>query len=112
MLGTNPRQLARMMKQMGIDTRDIPARRVIVECEGYNLVIENPAVTEINMKGQRSYQISGEVKEEQIIKDEDIRLVMEQANVTREDAIEALKLKKGDIADAILSLTEETDEKE
>ena len=37
-------------------------------------------------------------------KEEDIILVMQQANVTREKAIQALTESKGDMAQAILSL--------
>ena len=39
------------------------------------------------------------------IKEEDIILVMQQANVSKEKAIRALTESKGDMAQAILSLT-------
>ncbi|HJY15818.1 MAG TPA: transcription factor, partial [Nitrososphaeraceae archaeon] len=39
------------------------------------------------------------------LKEEDIILVMQQANVSKEKAIQALTDSKGDIAQAILTLT-------
>jgi len=106
MLGGNPRQLARMMKQMGINTRDLPARRVVIECEGYNIVVNNPVVTEINMKGNKTYQITGDITEEESINEEDVKLVMEQSGASKEEAVKALKDSNGDIAEAILKLQE------
>ncbi|MCC7570878.1 nascent polypeptide-associated complex protein [Candidatus Micrarchaeota archaeon] len=104
MHGMNPKQMAQLMKQMGIQSIDIDAKKVIIETEGKNIVIENPSVTEINMKGQKSYQIAGDVKTEENIPDEDVKLVMEQANVSKDKAIETLKETNGDIAEAITIL--------
>ena len=39
----DPRQMKRMMKQMGIDSKDIDAKRVIIETESSNIIIENIA---------------------------------------------------------------------
>ncbi len=56
------------------------------------------------MQGQKSFQISGNISFEESIKEEDVLLVMGQANVDKEKAFEALKKTKGDIAQAILDL--------
>ena len=108
--GINSRQMKRMMKQMGINSTEIQAKRVIIEKEGENIIIENPNITKIDAQGDVSYQISGEEKQETAISEEDINLVMGQANVDKETAENALKEKNGDIAEAILFLQENTKE--
>jgi nascent polypeptide-associated complex subunit alpha len=94
-----------MMRQMGIKSQDISAKKVIIENDSGNIVIESPQVVQITMQGQKSFQISGNVREES--SSEDIKMVMEQANVTEEEAKQALKDAQGDIAEAILKLSEE-----
>lgn len=102
----NPRQMQQMLKQMGIKSREIDANKVIIECkDGTNLIIENPNITEMDMKGEKNFTISGNVKEETAISEEDVNLVMESANVEKEVAIKALK-EHGDVASAIVELQE------
>ncbi|MCC7552784.1 nascent polypeptide-associated complex protein [Candidatus Micrarchaeota archaeon] len=105
--GMDPRQMKRMMQQMGINSTDISAKRVIIESEESNIILENPSVTKISAQGQISYQISGDEKVEEKISKEDIQIVMEQTNVDHEKAEKALKEKNGDIAEAILYLQED-----
>jgi len=102
----DPRQMQKLMKQMGINSNEINANRVIIETENENIIISSPQVTEITMQGQKSYQIAGIVSKEERIKEEDIKLIMENANCDRERAIELLKNANGDIAEAILSAEE------
>jgi len=102
--GMNPKQMAKMMKQMGIKTNELSVNRVIFEMEGNRLIIENPSVTEIDMKGQKTYQIIGEPKEEIIIPEEDIKMVMEQTGKNRDEVTKALEETEGNIAEAILKL--------
>lgn len=102
----NPRQMQQMLKQMGIKSREINANKVTIECEdGTNIIIEKPNITEMDMKGEKNYTISGKVKEETAISEEDVKLVMESTNVEREVAIKALK-EHGDVASAIVELQE------
>ncbi|MGV8085191.1 MAG: nascent polypeptide-associated complex protein [Candidatus Bilamarchaeum sp.] len=103
--GMDPRKMEAMMRQMGIKSQDISAKKVIIETDSGNIVIESPQVVQITMQGQKSFQISGNVREES--SSEDIKMVMEQANVTEEEAKQALKDAQGDIAEAILKLSEE-----
>ncbi|MEK6979402.1 MAG: nascent polypeptide-associated complex protein [Candidatus Micrarchaeota archaeon] len=103
----DPKQMERMMKQMGINSRQIPASRVVIETDSENLIIENPQITEISMQGQKSYQIAGTIRSESLISEEDIRMVMDQAGVDKEKAVESLKKHKGDIAAAIMELKSE-----
>ena len=102
----DPKQMQQMMRQMGISTKEIPAKRVVIEGEGENIVIEEPQVMEISAQGQSSFQVSGKVSREESISEEDVKLVMEKSGASREKAIEALKKSKGDIAEAILSLSQ------
>ena len=104
--GVNPRQMQRMLQQMGIRSEEIPASEVIVrKSDGSELVITAPQVVMMDMQGQKSFQITGKVEERSGGPGEDdIKLVMEQANCSREKAVSALKEAKGDIAAAILKL--------
>ena len=106
MPGMNPKQMEKLMKQMGIKSRNIDSSKVTIESEEGNIIVENPQVTEIEMQGQKSFQISGEVRVEENIKEDDVKLVMEQTGCTEEEAKEALKEKEGSIAEAILLLKE------
>lgn len=103
--GIDPRRMQSMMKQMGIENKEIPAKRVIIETDSKKIIIENPAVTEISMQGQKTYQIMGDVKEEVSIPKEDIEMVMEATKKTEAEAKEALEKTSGDIAKAIESLS-------
>lgn len=102
--GMNPAQMKQLMRQLGIKTEDIKAKRVIFELEGKNLILENPAVTSIIMQGQKIFNVIGDPKEESQLPDADIVMVAEQANVSNEKAKKALEENEGDIAKAILSL--------
>ena len=105
--GMDPRKMEQMMRQMGIKSRKIDAKRVVIETEEGNYIVESPDVTEIDMKGQKSLQITGDMKFESGVSEEDIKMVMEQANCTEEQAKDALKKAKGNIAEAIIILKEE-----
>lgn len=105
----NPRDLAKAMQRMGVQQQEVPAVEVIIRCENKDIVISNPAVAKINMMGEETWQITGKAQEktrssEPEIKEEDIQTVMQQANATREKALEAIKKAKGDLAEAILIL--------
>ncbi len=104
--GINPKQVEMLMRQFGIKSEDIHAKRVVFELEGGKLVIENPTVNAINMQGQRMYQVVGEAKEEKEegAGEEDIKLVMEQSGAGKAKAEKALKDANGNIAEAIIKL--------
>ena len=104
----DPRQMKHMMRQMGISSEEIEAKRVVIECLDKNLIIENPQITDMSMKGNRSFQIVGEVITEEKstvkIEDDDIELVSKETGVSTEKAKMELEKEKGDIAKAILNL--------
>ena len=106
--GLNQKQLKQAMKQLGMKQEEINAREVRIISEDKELVIKNPSVIKVNMMGQESFQISGEIKEvslERFSKD-DIDIVSKQAKVSYEEAKQALE-KEGDIAAAIIALKED-----
>ena len=103
----DPKQMARMMKQMGINTEELAAERVIIETRDEKMIVEPAQVTKISMQGQSSFQISGPVRTEQSVRAEDVELVMEKAGCTKEAAEKALKKSGGDIAEAIMSFQQE-----
>lgn len=109
MIPMNPNQMKKMMKQMGIEMSEIDAEEVIIVTKGEKWIFKNPSVVRITAKGVETFQISGsyEVKERVVISEEDVKLVMEQAGVSEEEARKALEEAKGDIAEALMKLTEE-----
>lgn len=108
MMPLNPKQMKKMMKQMGIDMDEIEAEEVIIRTKSEELIFKNPTVTKISAKGVESFQIVGsyEVVERIEISEEDVKLVAEQAGVSLEEARKALIESKGDIAEALIKLTE------
>ncbi len=112
--GINPRKMQQMMKQMGIQQVDIPATEVIIKTDDKEIIISNPSVAKVNMMGKDNYQISGEVSERELsttpeISEEDIQTVMEQASVDEETAKKAVEEANGDLAEAIISLTNQSE---
>lgn len=105
MFNLDPKKMQQVMKQMGMSQEEIPASRVIIEkTDDTKLVIENPSVVKIKMQGQESFQITGEVKEESSISEDDIKTIIEKTGCTEKQAKKALE-KTGDLAEAILELS-------
>lgn len=102
--GIDPRRMQSMMKQMGIENTEIPAKRVIIETDSKRIIIENPNVTQVSMQGQKTFQIMGDVKEETGIPAEDIKMVKDATGKSEAEAKKALEKENGDIAKAIESL--------
>lgn len=101
----NPKQMQGMMRQFGIKTEELKAKRVIFELEDKRLIIEEPNVTATIMQGQKIYNVVGKEREEKAgMPAEDIKMVAEQANCSEQQAKKALEETNGDIAEAILKL--------
>lgn len=101
--------MAQMMKRMGIQQTEIDATEVIIKTPDKELVITDPQVSKVNMMGQETIQIVGDIHERELetepeISEDDINTVMEQANVSEEQAKAAIGEHKGDLAAAIMSL--------
>ena len=107
--GMNPRKMQAAMRKMGIAQEDIEATEVIIKCPDKEIVITEPAVAKIKAMGTEQFTVSGNVQEREIstapeITEEDIKTVMDQANVDEEKAKDALEKAEGDIAKAIMDL--------
>lgn len=104
----DPRKMQGMLKQMGIDQQEIEVQRVIIETLEKKIIIENPSVQKITMQGQTSFQVSGEITEEQAEKfsQDDVKLVVEKTGADEESVRQALEEVNGDIAEAIVKLSE------
>ncbi len=111
----SPRQMRRMMKQMGLqEIEDV--QEVIIRTLEKELVIKEPQVTVMTQAGQKLWQVvgqsaeerplSGELEEEAVavIPEEDVHLVAQQAGVDVKTARAALVDAGGDLAKAILAL--------
>jgi len=106
----NPKQMSKMMKRLGINVKEIEnVKKVVIETDKQKYVFEKAEVTLMDAQGQKTYQIVGtptiKTKKEEIPED-DIKLVVEQTGCSNEEAKKALKESKGDIAEAILNLSD------
>jgi nascent polypeptide-associated complex subunit alpha len=110
MRGSN-REMRRMLDKMGLEMKDIGSiEEVIIKTETRELYLIKPQVIEMKGKDSTIFQVvATNIEEKQrdtlVFKEEDIILVMQQANVSKERAIQALSESKGDMAQAILNLT-------
>jgi len=103
--------MEKAMRRMGMkmpEMTEIPAEEVIIKTAEKNIIIKNPNVSKVNMMGQETFQITGEVTEEEEGKfsEGDIEMVMEQTGADEASATSALE-ETGDIADAILKLNQD-----
>jgi nascent polypeptide-associated complex subunit alpha len=131
--GMNPKMLQQMMKQLGITVEDIDdVRRVVIETASKDIVIMQPTVSVMKAQGQTTYQVVGEaqnvpkggaatagggptaedvgVPEEEAPKgptftEDDVKMVMQSAGVSRDKARKALEETDGEVATAIVNLT-------
>lgn len=106
----NPRQMNQMMRKLGISVKNIDnVEKIIIQTDSKEYIFKDAEVTVMDAKGQKTYQITGNP----IIRDrsddtlkEDIKLVMDQTGKSEEEAKKALEDSNGDIAEAILKLSQ------
>lgn len=118
----NPRQMEQMMRRLGMTSEPLAdVEEVIVRTRSKEHVFQQPEVTVLTVQGVRTYQVIGQP----VIRprsaalpaaggapaaapagppEEDVRLVMEQANVSHEEALEALVRANGEPAEAIMKI--------
>lgn len=101
----NQRDMQKAMQRLGIKQQEIDAEEVIIKTSEKEIIIKNPEVLKVNMMGRDSFQVSGNIIEKEIskISEDDINTVMEQAQVSRNEALKALEENNGNLAEAILS---------
>jgi nascent polypeptide-associated complex subunit alpha len=101
----NPKQMEKMAKQLGMKMEQIDAEQVIIKLQaGGEIIIDNPQVSRINVMGQDTFQITGDISEKEDEGD-DVEIVAEKAGVSRDEAKRVLD-ETNDIAEAILRLKE------
>ena len=122
----NPRMMKKLQKQLKQSTEEIDATEVIIRTSEKELYFDAPAVTAMDMMGQKSYQVVGEPQERPLgsgsaaagdggagngdaaeIPAEDVVLVATQAGVSEDMALEALRECNGEPAEAIIQLMED-----
>jgi len=90
------REMRRMLDKMGLEMKDLGnIEEVIIKTETKELYLLKPQVVEMKGKDSTIFQVvATDIEEKQrdvpVLKEEDITLVMQQANVSREKAIQAL----------------------
>ena len=109
----SPREAKRMMQRMGLSMGDVPdVQEVIIKTATKEITVESPDVAILEMHGQKIFQVTGgKVEEKKIekaimIPEEDVQLVAQQTKVSLDEARAALEQTKGDLAQAILLLTQ------
>ncbi len=83
---------------------------MIIHTSTEELIFKNPSVTKVSARGVETFQVMGSyevVKKAPQISDEDVKLIMEQANVSEEVARKALEEAGGDLAEALMKLQSE-----
>ncbi|MDO5861642.1 MAG: nascent polypeptide-associated complex protein [Thermoplasmata archaeon] len=113
----NDRQMKQAMKKMGIKQTSIDGvTEVVIRTKEKEIVIRNADVICVEMPGSKSYQVSGTEEERAVGADgvakptfpeEDVSLVMSQANCDRDKAIAALEATDGQPAEAIIKIISE-----
>ncbi|MCX8174013.1 MAG: nascent polypeptide-associated complex protein [Thermoplasmata archaeon] len=108
-----PREAQKMMKKMGISTEEIEGvEEVIIKTKTKDYVFRKAEVAIMTIQGQKIYQLIGEPEiVEKVSKpkytQEDVLLVVQQTNVSEEEARKALEETDGQPAEAILKIMSE-----
>jgi nascent polypeptide-associated complex subunit alpha len=124
--GMSPKQMARMMKKMGVEQKEIDGvKEVIIRFADKEWLISNVQLTVVKQAGNESFQVAGikserglsgsveskseetpeaEVEKKTEIPMEDAALVASQTGVDIQVAKQALEETGGDLAAAILKL--------
>jgi nascent polypeptide-associated complex subunit alpha len=107
----NPKKMKQMMKQMGMEMEEIEGvERVVIYTSSGNYIFDDAQVVATTMQGMTTYQLTGEARFEAAapeIPDGDVTLVASQTGVTEEVARQTLIETHGDIAEAILKLSQQ-----
>ncbi len=112
--GMDKRAMDAAMRKLGVQQQNLDAREVLIRLNsGKEIVVANPSVTKVTMMGQETFQVMGEFSERaeqgaqaQLFDDDDVKTVVEQAGVSETEAKAALARVNGDLAAAIMLLSE------
>jgi nascent polypeptide-associated complex subunit alpha len=119
------RSMERQMRRMGVDFQQLEnVTEVLIRFPDKELVIPEAQVVKMQAQEEDVFQVVGKSEERslkisaepeegapvttvQSFSEEDVQLVASQANVSEEEAREALRGADGNLARAIIALTEE-----
>jgi nascent polypeptide-associated complex subunit alpha len=109
-MNMNNKQMQQAMKKLGMKQEEIDASKVIIKIPEGDLVFNAPNVTNMNIAGQESFQITGDYEFHPLnttpdISEEDIKTVVDQTGCSEDEAKIAITNHKGDLAEAILELS-------
>ncbi len=103
-----------MMKRMGLSMDAMgDVHQVVFKTSMKEIIVEEPEVAILNLKGQKVFQVTGgkitektlaAAEEKLVIPEEDVRLVADQTGKSTDEARQALEESSGDLAKAILLL--------
>ena len=105
------REMRRMLDKMGLEMKEMgEIEEVVIRTETKEFYLIKPQVVEMKGKDSTIFQVVAtdiEEREKEVpsFREEDVVLVMQQASVTKDRAIQALTDSKGDLAQAIINLT-------
>ena len=106
MPNVDPRQLKKMMRRMGMSVDEIAeVEEVIIRTVDKEYIFTEVDVSVMDVKGNKTYQISGNPKVVHRLNEKDVALIVEKTGVSAEEARVALKKVDGDLAQAILDLS-------
>ncbi len=118
------RSMERQMRKMGVDFQQLEdVSEVLIRLPDKEIVIPQAQVLVMQAQGDDIYQIIGQSEERgltvsteqevgapvtsvQTFSEEDVQLVASQANVSEDEARDALRAVEGNLAKAIIVLTE------
>jgi nascent polypeptide-associated complex subunit alpha len=101
-----------MMQRMGLTMNPMEVEEVVLRTKDKEIMIEGPEVAVLEVQGQKIFQVTGghltekALEKKLTVPEEDAQLVAQQAKVTLERARSALEQTGGDLAQAILLLSQ------
>lgn len=109
------RGMRRMIDKMGLDVDEIKnVLEVVIKTDKKEIIVEKPSVSEMKSKDATIFTVTaadGGYSERElevpVFPDEDIDMVCEETGVDREKAAGALAEADGDLARAILALSDQ-----
>lgn len=102
----DPKKMEKIMKKLNMNVRQVEAEVVVIKAKDRNIIISKPEIMIANLMGRDVYQIMGEVSENQPVREEDIKMVMEKTGKDRATVEKKLEELNNDLARAIMDLKE------
>ncbi len=102
--GMNPKMMKKLMKQLNAE--EIDADEVVIKAGNRKIIVKNPQVVKMTVSGQETFQVMGNISEEEEINPDDVKMIVENTGCPEKEAIAALAETKGDIAEAIIKIKE------